>query len=57
MFGWLDARRVPEEEQRRVFNLGIGYCAVVSAADAENSGAHVIGRVQAGVTGVVFSDA
>ena len=28
VFGWL-ARHVDEEEARRVFNLGIGYCAVV----------------------------
>ena len=56
VFGWLDEKGVPEDEQRRVFNLGIGYCAVVPAADAENSGAQLIGRVQAGVTGVVFAD-
>jgi phosphoribosylformylglycinamidine cyclo-ligase len=29
VFAWL-ARHVSEEEMRRVFNLGIGYCAVVS---------------------------
>ena len=28
VFAWL-ARHVAEEELRRVFNLGIGYCAVV----------------------------
>ena len=28
MFEWL-ARHVDEDELRRVFNLGIGYCAVV----------------------------
>ena len=28
MFGWL-ARHVSEDELRRVFNLGIGYVAVV----------------------------
>ena len=32
VFEWL-ARHVDEDELRRVFNLGIGYCAVV--ADAE----------------------
>ena len=42
VFGWL-ARHVEEEELRRVFNLGIGYCAVVSEADA-GAGA-VIGRI------------
>ena len=29
VFGWL-ARHVPEDELRRVFNLGIGWCAVVA---------------------------
>ena len=28
VFHWL-ARHVDEEELRRVFNLGIGYCAIV----------------------------
>ncbi len=54
VFSWLDGRGVPEEEQRRVFNLGIGYCAVVPAADAGRSDVPVIGRVEAGVPGVVF---
>jgi phosphoribosylformylglycinamidine cyclo-ligase len=27
--------QVPEEEMRRVFNLGIGFCAVVSPQEAE----------------------
>jgi phosphoribosylformylglycinamidine cyclo-ligase len=40
VFEWL-ARRVDEEELRRVFNLGIGYCAVVP----EPGGALVIGRI------------
>jgi phosphoribosylformylglycinamidine cyclo-ligase len=42
VFAWL-ARHVPEEELRRVFNLGIGYCAVVREA-AE--GELVIGRIR-----------
>jgi phosphoribosylformylglycinamidine cyclo-ligase len=42
VFEWL-ARHVAEDELRRVFNLGIGYCAVV-AAPAE--GELVIGRVE-----------
>jgi len=43
VFAWLTERGVSEEEQRRVFNVGIGMCAVVPAAD---SGAGlVIGRV------------
>ena len=62
VFRWLDDRGVPEEEQRRVFNLGIGYCAIVPPEDAgdtvllANAGAQVIGRVAAGVEGVVFAE-
>jgi phosphoribosylformylglycinamidine cyclo-ligase len=41
VFEWL-ARYVEEEELRRVFNLGIGYCAVV----AEPGDALVIGRIE-----------
>jgi phosphoribosylformylglycinamidine cyclo-ligase len=40
VFAWL-ARHVPEEELRRVFNLGIGYAAVVSDPGDEL----VIGRI------------
>jgi phosphoribosylformylglycinamidine cyclo-ligase len=43
VFAWLDEQGVEEEEQRRVFNLGIGMCAVVPEADA-GAGA-VIGRL------------
>ncbi|MBI4171527.1 MAG: phosphoribosylformylglycinamidine cyclo-ligase [Actinobacteria bacterium] len=46
VFGWLAERGVPEDELRRVFNVGIGYCAVVPAADAGD--ALVIGRIEAG---------
>ncbi len=42
VFDWL-ARHVPEDELRRVFNLGIGYCAVVSDPDD----GLVIGRIAA----------
>jgi phosphoribosylformylglycinamidine cyclo-ligase len=43
VYAWLTERRVSEEEQRRVFNVGIGMCAIVPAAD---SGAGlVIGQV------------
>ena len=35
VFDWLTKHGVEEEEQRRVFNLGIGICAVVPAGDAE----------------------
>jgi phosphoribosylformylglycinamidine cyclo-ligase len=41
VFDWL-ARHVEEEELRRVFNLGIGYCAVVD----DPAGRTVIGRVR-----------
>src|SRR5918994_6621490 len=41
VFGWL-ARHVEEEELRRVFNLGIGYCAVVARPEP---GELVIGRI------------
>jgi phosphoribosylformylglycinamidine cyclo-ligase len=34
VYGWLDEQGVDEEEQRRVFNLGVGMCAVVPASDA-----------------------
>jgi phosphoribosylformylglycinamidine cyclo-ligase len=40
VFDWL-ARHVGEEELRRVFNLGIGYCAVVP----DSGDALVIGRI------------
>ena len=54
VYAWLDERGVGEDEQRRVFNLGIGYCAVVPPEDAERAGLPVIGRVEAGLEGVVF---
>lgn len=41
VFEWL-ARHVDEHELRRVFNLGIGWCAVVADAEA---GEAVIGRI------------
>jgi phosphoribosylformylglycinamidine cyclo-ligase len=41
VFGWL-GRHVDKDELRRVFNLGIGWCAVVSEAEA---GELVIGRI------------
>ena len=43
VFAWLAARGVAEEELRRVFNLGIGYCAVVP----DGGGRLVIGRIEA----------
>jgi len=44
VFAWLAERGVEEEEARRVFNLGIGYCAVVPEADVA-AGDTVIGRI------------
>jgi phosphoribosylformylglycinamidine cyclo-ligase len=43
VYAWLDQRGVDEEEQRRVFNLGVGMCAVVPEADAADEA--VIGRL------------
>ena len=43
VFAWLTEKGVPEDEQRRVFNLGIGMCAVVPEADAVAG--TVIGRL------------
>ena len=43
VFPWLAERGVEEEEARRVFNLGIGLCAVVAEAPA---GALVIGTLE-----------
>jgi phosphoribosylformylglycinamidine cyclo-ligase len=42
VFRWL-ARHVEEEEARRVFNLGVGYCAIVPEPEHGN----VIGRIVA----------
>jgi phosphoribosylformylglycinamidine cyclo-ligase len=42
VFEWL-ARHVDEEELRRVFNLGIGFCAVVAEAGPNDL---VIGRIE-----------
>jgi phosphoribosylformylglycinamidine cyclo-ligase len=42
VYAWLDERGVDEAEQRRVFNLGIGMCAVVPQASSD---ALVIGRL------------
>ena len=43
VYAWLAERGVDEEEQRRVFNVGIGMCAVVPASDA--SAGLVIGKI------------
>lgn len=55
VFTWLEERGVSEDEQRAVFNLGIGYCAVVAERDAEAAGFPAIGRVEPGIEGVTFA--
>ena len=42
VYDWLTEQGVEEAEQRRVFNLGIGMCAVVPEQDATGT---VIGRL------------
>jgi phosphoribosylformylglycinamidine cyclo-ligase len=56
VYAWLDEQGVSEDEQRRVFNLGIGYCAVVRAEDAPHAALTVIGRLEEGIEGVVWAD-
>ena len=43
VYAWLTEQGVSEEEQRRVFNVGIGMCAVVPETDA--AAGTVIGRL------------
>jgi phosphoribosylformylglycinamidine cyclo-ligase len=43
VFAWLAEQGVEEEELRRVFNCGIGFCAVVPPGDA--AAGHVIGEL------------
>ena len=43
VYDWLDEQGVAQEEQRRVFNVGIGMCAVVPESDADAG--TVIGRL------------
>lgn len=56
VFAWLDELGIDEDEQRRVFNLGVGFCAVVPPGDAGNAGFPVIGRLEEGDGGVVWAD-
>ena len=56
VFGWLADHGVAEDELRRVFNIGIGYCAVVPAGDVGPSDL-AIGRIEAGRSGVEWGDA
>jgi phosphoribosylformylglycinamidine cyclo-ligase len=55
VFGWLSEHGVPEDELRRVFNLGVGYGVVVPAEDVGPQD-RVIGRIEAGLEGVRWSD-
>jgi phosphoribosylformylglycinamidine cyclo-ligase len=57
VYAWLDGHGVHEEEQRRVFNLGIGFCAVVPAGEGERADFPVIGRLEEGFSGVAWADA
>ncbi len=56
VYRWLDERGVSEEEQRRVFNLGVGMCTVVPAEEARAAGFPIIGRLEAGLDGVVWEE-
>ena len=55
VFDWLAENGVPEDELRRVFNLGVGYCAVVPASDV-GAGDLVVGRIEDGRSGVAWGD-
>ncbi|MDH4344816.1 MAG: phosphoribosylformylglycinamidine cyclo-ligase [Thermoleophilia bacterium] len=55
VFAWLAEHGVPEEELRRVFNIGIGYCAIVPAGDVTPHD-RVIGGIEPG-EGVTWADA
>jgi phosphoribosylformylglycinamidine cyclo-ligase len=48
VYRWLSERGVTEDEQRRVFNLGVGMCAVVPAEAGGRTPHPVIGRLMAG---------
>lgn len=47
VFAWLAERGVEEDELRRVFNCGIGMCAIVPEAEADAGVGTVIGRLVA----------
>jgi phosphoribosylformylglycinamidine cyclo-ligase len=55
VFAWLAEHGVAEDELRRVFNIGIGFCAVLPVGDV-GPGDLVIGRLEAGVEGVEWGD-
>jgi phosphoribosylformylglycinamidine cyclo-ligase len=56
VYAWLDELGIDEDEQRRVFNLGVGFCAVVPPGDAGDADFPVIGRLEEGDGGVVWAD-
>jgi phosphoribosylformylglycinamidine cyclo-ligase len=56
VYAWLDELGIDEDEQRRVFNLGVGFCAVVPPSDGGDVGFPVIGRLEEGDGGVVWAD-
>ncbi len=55
VFEWLAAEGVSEDELRRAFNIGIGYCAVIPAADVGEQDV-VIGTIKHGVEGVAWKE-
>ncbi|HEY5478954.1 MAG TPA: phosphoribosylformylglycinamidine cyclo-ligase [Gaiellaceae bacterium] len=54
VYDWISEKGVSEEEQRRVFNLGIGYCVVVPEDHASPDDL-VIGRLESDLEGVQFT--
>ena len=55
VFGWLAANGVAEDELRRVFNIGIGYCAVIPAADVTSGRPRDRSASRPGVEGVEWA--
>ena len=47
VFAWLAENGVAEDEMRRVFNIGIGYCAIIPASEVHPSD-NVIGTITRG---------
>ena len=56
VYTWLDELGIDEDEQRRVFNLGVGFCAVVPPSDGRDTGFPVIGQLEEGDRGVIWAD-
>ena len=54
VFAWLAENGVAEEELRSVFNIGIGYCAIIPAAQAGRDDL-VIGTIERGVEDVAWA--